>query len=72
MNRTLALLAFAIATAPVYAGERAAVTSIKPLLIAALERGSARGVIAGAGWTRSKYSMIRVESTSQPPSGHST
>ena len=47
MNRTLALLAFALATAPVYAGERTAVISIKPLLIAALEHGSARGVIAG-------------------------
>ena len=48
MNRTLALLAFVLATAPAYAGERTAVTSIKPLLIAALKHGSARGVIAGA------------------------
>ena len=31
-----------------------------------------RGVTAGSGRTRSKYSMISVVSTSQLPSAHST
>ena len=47
----MTLLALALAVPAVQAGERTPVTSIKPLLVAAIEQGMARGVMVGGAAT---------------------
>lgn len=57
MRTTITLLALALAVPAAQAGERTAVTSIKPLLVAAIEHGVARGVIVGeaAAYVRKQF-----------------
>lgn len=74
MRPVQALAALAIATAGVSASaaDRTAVTDIKPLLKDAIERGSARGVIAGeaADYLRQRFDTkapVEVDVTSLHP-----
>lgn len=57
MRTTTTLLALALAVPAVQAGDRTPVTSIKPLLAAAIEHGMARGVIVGeaAAYVRKQF-----------------
>lgn len=57
MKRTITPLALALAVTAVHAEDRVPVRNIQPLLISAIEQGSARGVIVGeaAAYVRKQF-----------------
>ena len=57
MKRTIAPLALAVAVTALHAQDRVPVRNIKPLLIAAIEQGSARGLIvdSAAAYIRQRF-----------------